>query len=453
MATRLFALDGVEVVEVDAETGGGRTVWVVTADPGAAACPGCGTVSARVREYVTTRPADLRHGQDQVAVRWVKRRLECQEPSCPRKTFTESLPQVPPRCRVTARLRGQAAALVADGGRTVAQAGRECGLSWPVVHAAFAAHADPVLKQPPSLVAHLGIDEHRRGRPRFTRDEDSGKYVLLADRWHTCFFDLSGDQGLLGQVEGRTADDAAYWLAQGSPAWRDAVQVVAIDMCSIYASAVRRMLPAARLVVDLFHVVQLAVKMTGDVRRRVVRARYGRRGRSGDAEYGLKGLLVRNLEHLSPGQFAKVIDTLGADRHGQEILAAWIAKEKLRDVLNLRARATGSTPCERNVRDRLASFYDWCAQHDDIGELVTLARTISRWENEIVAAVLTGVTNARSESLNRVAKLEARMAYSFRNPANQRRRVRIACTRTTRRSQALTPRRSHLVTGRQPDPG
>lgn len=92
------------------------------------------------------------------------------------------------------------------------------------------------------------------------------------------------------------------------------------------------------------------------------------------------------------------MDTLGADRHGQEILAAWIAKEKLRDVLNLRARVTDSLPCERNVRDRLAAFYHWCAQHDDIGELVTLARTISRWEDEIVAAVLTGVTNARPSS-------------------------------------------------------
>jgi transposase len=167
--------------------------------------------------------------------------------------------------------------------------------------------------------------------------------VLLADRWHTCFFDLSGDQGLLGQVEGRTADDAAYWLARAAPAWRDAIQVVAIDMCSIYASAVRRMLPGAQIVVDLFHVVQLAVKMTGDVRRRVVREKYGRRGRSCDAEYGVKGLLVRDLEHLSLAQFAKVMDTLGRDRHGQEILAAWIAKEKLRDVLNLRARVTGST--------------------------------------------------------------------------------------------------------------
>ena len=326
-ASRLFALDGVQVAEVDAEAGGGRTVWVVTADPRAAACPGCGTASARVKEHLTTRPADLRYGQDQIAVVWVKRRLECREPSCPRKTFTESVPQVPPRCRVTARLREHAAGLVADGGRTVAQAARECGLSWPVVHQAFAGQADPVLGQPPSLVAHLGIDEHRRGRPRWRIDEGTGEYVLLADRWHTCFFDLSGDQGLLGQVEGRTADDAAYWLAQCPPAWLDHVQAVAIDMCSIYASAVRRMLPAARLVVDLFHVVQLAVKMTGDVRRRVVRARYGRRGRSGDAEYGVKGLLVRNLEHLRPAQFARIMDTLGGGRHGQEILAAWIGKE------------------------------------------------------------------------------------------------------------------------------
>jgi transposase len=42
--------------------------------------------------------------------------------------------------------------------------------------------------------------------------------------------------------------------------------------------------------------------------------------------------------------------------------------------------------------------------------------------------VTTGVTNATAESLNRLAKLEARRAYGFRNPANQRRRVRIACT-------------------------
>jgi transposase len=406
-----------------------------------------------VHEYVLSRPRDLRRGLDEVSVAWCKRRWKCASQECARVTFTESLPAVPPRCRLTARLRGLLGAEVAGRGCTVAEAGRWAHVSWPVAHQAFIDQADPVLAQPPGPVVHLGIDEHRRGRPRWRADADTGGYQLLADRWHACFFDLSGDQGLLGQVEGRTADDAAYWLAQAPAGWRDRVEVVAIDMCSIYAAAIGRMLPQAQIVVDLFHVVQLAVKMTGDVRRRAVREHYGRRGRSGDPEHGVKGLLLRNLEHLSAGQFAKVMDTLGGGRHGQQILAAWIGKEKLRDALNLRARITRSAPCERDVRGRLFRFYDWCAQNDDIPELVTLARTISRWEEEIVAAVLTGVSNATAESLNRIAKLEARLAYSFRNPANQRRRVRAACTRGRSRAPAQAKSRSPLVTGRLPDPG
>jgi hypothetical protein len=88
-----------------------------------------------------------------------------------------------------------------------------------------------------------------------------------------------------------------------------------------------------------------------------------------------------------------------------------------------------------------------------IPELLTLARTISRWEDKITAAVTAGITNATSESLNRLAKLEPRQAYGFRNPLNQRRRVRIACTRGYRRhSRTATLRRAHPVAGRNPIP-
>ncbi len=102
-------------------------------------------------------------------------------------------------------------------------------------------------------------------------------------------------------------------------------------------------------------------------------------------------------------------------------------------------------PCERQVRDRLFTFYEWCAQHEDIPELVTLASTIARWQNEMVTAVITGVTNATAESLNRLTKLEARHAYGFRNLASQRRRVRIACTRGTRRASARTTKTRRRV--------
>ena len=87
-------------------------------------------------------------------------------------------------------------------------------MSWPVAHAAFAGRADPVPAELPAPVACLGIDDHLRGRARWRIDPGTGEYMLLADRWHTCFYHLSGGQGLLDQVEGWTADDAAYWLAQ-----------------------------------------------------------------------------------------------------------------------------------------------------------------------------------------------------------------------------------------------
>jgi len=66
--------------------------------------------------------------------------------------------------------------------------------------------------------------------------------------------------------------------------------------------------------------------------------------------------------------------------------------------------------CRDDVRGRLFAFYDWCARYDDIPELLALARTISRSEDEIVGAILAGITDARGEGLIRVAKLEARCA-------------------------------------------
>lgn len=93
------------------------------------------------------------------------------------------------------------------------------------------------------------------------------------------FYDLPGGQGRLGQADGRTADDVAYWVVGASPAWRDAVQVVVIDMCTVHLPAIRRMLLGAAVAADMFHVVQLAVKTLGDVRRRAIRGKFGRRGR------------------------------------------------------------------------------------------------------------------------------------------------------------------------------
>jgi hypothetical protein len=88
---------------------------------------------------------------------------------------------------------------------------------------------------------------------------DGGEvWEVAADRWRIGFCDLTGGAGLLGQVEGRTAASVSAWINQQGKTWRDGVRVVAIDMCTVLKAAVHDSLPTAILVVDRFHVAQLA---------------------------------------------------------------------------------------------------------------------------------------------------------------------------------------------------
>jgi transposase len=146
MASALFGVEGLRVADAEREADGSLTVWVVTDHPGAAACPDCGTGSGQVHEHVLIRPRDLRRGLDEVTVAWCKRRWKCASQECSRMTFAESLPAIPPRCRLISRLRALLGAEVAERGCTVAEAGRWQHVSWPVMHAAFGERADPVLE-------------------------------------------------------------------------------------------------------------------------------------------------------------------------------------------------------------------------------------------------------------------------------------------------------------------
>ena len=78
----------------------------------------------------------------------------------------------------------------------------------------------------------LGIDDHRRGKPRYHRDPTSGAWVADADRWQSVFVDSAGGHGLLGQVEGRAKADVTGWLAATDPAWAG-VRYVTIDMSTV----------------------------------------------------------------------------------------------------------------------------------------------------------------------------------------------------------------------------
>lgn len=122
---------------------------------------------------------------------------------------------------------------------------RGTGVSWSSGHAAFAVHVDTELAAPLPSGRVLGIDQTRRGKPVWTRDEASGRWRLIHDRWHTGIVDAAGTAGLLGHVDGRTSGLVAHWLADQPTAWRQNVTHLCINLSTSYAKAVADALPNA----------------------------------------------------------------------------------------------------------------------------------------------------------------------------------------------------------------
>lgn len=82
----------------------GLTLTLRTSHP-TAWCPLCGTLSARVHSYYTRTVADLPWGGSAVQLLLQVRKFFCQMSACPRRIFTERLPQlVAPYARTTVRL-------------------------------------------------------------------------------------------------------------------------------------------------------------------------------------------------------------------------------------------------------------------------------------------------------------------------------------------------------------
>jgi transposase len=392
-------------------------------------------VSTSGKDWVLTRPHDLPCGGGQVAVQWRKRRWRCRTQACKRQSFTEQVAQVPAGMRTTTRLRTALAVAVEDG-RDQSEVAAAHEVSWPTVQRAVIVHGAVELVEP-EPVRVLGMDETRFGRPRWLPDghHDDGRIRWVrTDPWETGFVDITGEQSLLGQVDGRTSAAVKAWLDARSEAFRAGIEVVVIDPHAGYAAAVRAVLPDAAIAVDHFHLIMLGNKAVTAVRQRVTRDLLDRRGRTTDPVWANRRLLLRGRERLSEPALARMWNgCVDHDPSGQ-ILSAWIGKEELRALCATAAQ--GGHPSE--IRDRLYAFYRWCADAQ-IPELTTLAETIETWWPAIEVFLTTGITNARTEGTNRLIKQVKRAACGFRNRENYRRRVRLHCTRQTRRLSARKP--------------
>lgn len=161
--------------------------------------------------------------------------------------------------RTTCRLRVALAEAV-EVGRAQSEVAAAHGVSWPAVQRVLVTYARSELTELEARTV-LGMDEVRFGRVRWLPDgvrDDGTSRWRRSDPWETGFVDLTGEQALLGQIDGRSAAAVRAWLTQRSGEFRDRIETVVIDPHAGYAAAIRAALPDAQLAVDHFHLIMLA---------------------------------------------------------------------------------------------------------------------------------------------------------------------------------------------------
>ena len=419
----LFGIEDEFDVEGVARIGPAQVKIIIEMRSREAPCPTCGVISSRVKDRPLRRIKDLPASGQSVELWWRKRRLACVEALCPRSSFTQTSRAIPPRARITERLRDKLARAIAAGNRAVSEVAAEYGVSWPTAHRAL---IPPPLGGPPEPrpTSRLGIDETRFRSVRWLLDGITWK---RSDPWLTSFVDCStdGPGSLLGLAPGRTGGCVRDWLGEQTTAFRDRIELVVIDPSAPYASGIRAALPGVRIAVDKWHLVALANQMVTEVRQRVTRDQLGRRGTTADPVWVNRRLLLTGADHLTAKQWARLTTTLQRCDPTNEIGAAWAVKERLRMLL------AESEPSR--IRWRLADFYD-AALDAAMPETTRLAKTVQTWWPAILVALTEQVTNARTEGFNRIIKQTKRVGCGYRNMANYQRRIlsHIAVTRPLR---------------------
>ena len=192
---------------------------------------------------------------------------------------------------------------------------------------------------------------------------------------------------------------------------------VSMDMTGGYAKSVLKHAPQATIVIDNYHVVQLATKALDEVRREHWNElrHAGETGAAKQFKHD-RWSLLKNPDDLSDQQAA----TLAAiQAGGGNVARAWAMKEMVRAIF-----APGLTVnAVSELLDRLLSRLSRCR----LKPFIRLGRTIRKHREGILAARRMKLSNARAESLNNRVKLIVRRAYGFHSARAALALIHLAC--------------------------
>ena len=188
----------------------------------------------------------------------------------------------------------------------------------------------------------------------------------------------TGSARLLDMIEGRSKQVFKTWLADRPKAWRDAVDVVAMDGFTGFKTATVEELPDAATVMDPFHVVRLAGDALDGCRRRIQHTLHGHRGRASDPLYRARRTLHTGVELLTTKQHARLNALFTGDDH-VELEATWGVYQEMIAAYREPEPATGRTRMDKLIATISARV------PRALQEVNTLGRTLKKRSADILA--------------------------------------------------------------------
>ena len=314
-----------------------------------------------------------------------------------------------PRAKLSRRGLRWALECIVVGHLTVARVAEGLGVAWNTANDAVLAEGKRVLIEDPGRfdgVKVIGVDEHVW---RHTRRGD--KYVtVIIDL--TPVRDGTGPARLLDMVEGRSKQVFKTWLAERPQAWRDAVEVVAMDGFTGFKTAAVEELGDVATVMDPFHVTRLAGEALDECRRRVQQAIHGHRGRKGDPLYGARRTLATGADLLTDKQKDRLAALFADDAH-VEVEATWGIYQRMIAAYRHTNRGLG-----RELMVRLIASVS-SGVPKALSEVIKLGRTLNKRATDVLAYFdHPRTSNGPTEAINGRLEHLRGSALGFRNLTN-----------------------------------
>lgn len=386
------------------------TITIIDAAPVAVvgSCPDCREPGVK-RDHVQRRLVDLPVVGFPTRLHVRVPRFTCPNTSCTRKIFQSSLACADDGAKLTHRVTRWILQRLAIDRMSVAATAKALGVGWELVNrVAVTATRNLVYADPTHLVGVriLGVDEHvwkhtrRPGQP-------SSMVTVLVDL--TPLADGSGPARLIDMRPGRSADVLKTWLQERDPQFRDTVEVVTMDGFIGYATAVDNALPAARKVMDPFHVVHLAAEKLTGCRQRLQRETTGRRGQKDDPLYKHRRALLTRTNFLTDRQRQHLDLLWDTDDDYVALQVTWEFYQDLVSAYGQPDRTQGKKSMSRVISTLRKGL------PTGLEELAQLGRTLWRRRHDILAYFDIGASNGPVEAINGRLEHLRGIALGFRN--------------------------------------